>query len=433
MDKTLNILHLEDNPLDAELTIGVLRSAGFSCRSERVVEREEFLARLQAGGHDVILLDHNLPHFDGITALRMAREHQPGTPAILISGTVGEEVAIECLKAGATDYVMKSRLERLAPVMRRALEERDQLLQRQRAEEALHEYLAYTERLNEELKTSQLELESAVRDLTRINHELDDFAYIASHDLKEPLRGIHNYATFLLEDYQDHLDEEGRAKLETLTRLAQRLEGLIDGLLRFSRVGRMDVGRADADLNEVVHEILDSLQVSLRESAVAVRIPRRLPVVSCDPMLVGEVFHNLVTNAIKYNDKSAKWVEIGYVGPEEQRDESAAPRGSDSPSGSPRPVAFYVRDNGIGIPQKHAGVIFRIFKRLHGRDQFGGGTGAGLTIAKKIVERHGGRIWLDSVLGEGTTFWFTLQGEKGKEGARDVVADLAGAAADTHR
>jgi PAS domain S-box-containing protein len=237
------------------------------------------------------------------------------------------------------------------------------------------------------------ELQEKNADLARSNQELDDFAYVASHDLKEPLRGIHNYAKFLLEDHGLQLAGDGRDKLETLTRLAQRMEALIDSLLQFSRVGRLALAHQDADLNDVVGSALEALQITLKEERVEVRIPERLPIVRCDRVRVREVFHNLITNAVKYNDKPNKWVEVGARG------------------GGGGPVAFYVRDNGIGIPAKHHDAVFRIFKRLHGRNKFGGGTGAGLTIVKKIVERHGGRIWVESAVGEGTTFFFTLAPE----------------------
>jgi PAS domain S-box-containing protein len=231
-------------------------------------------------------------------------------------------------------------------------------------------------------------------ELSRSNQELDDFAYIASHDLKEPLRGIHNYATFLIEDYGERLDNEGHAKLETLKRLSQRMEALINALLEFSRVGRLDLAMKPVDLNQVMRDVKDSLRVSLEETRTEVRIPRALPVVEGDRVRVGEVFYNLVTNAMKYNDKPERWIEVGWK-------EGAPP-------------VFYVRDNGIGIREKHQESIFRIFKRLHAREAFGGGTGAGLTIVKKIVQRHGGRIWLESAFGEGTTFYFTLRGESEK-------------------
>ena len=237
------------------------------------------------------------------------------------------------------------------------------------------------------------ELEARNNDLSHSNEELDDFAYIASHDLKEPLRGIHNYARFLNEDYGDKLDDDGHAKLATIARLAQRLEDLIDTLLIYSRVGRVDLALEETDLDEIVRDVLDSLAISLKEKGVKVRVPERLPKLYCDRARVAEVFRNLLTNALKYNDKPEKWVEIGFERPLE---------------GATR---FYVRDNGVGIREKHLDTVFRIFRRLHARDQFGGGAGAGLAIVKKIVERHRGRIWVESVLGEGSVFRFTLQPE----------------------
>ena len=239
-----------------------------------------------------------------------------------------------------------------------------------------------------ERQRAERELEERNADLHRSNQDLDDFAYIASHDLKEPLRGIHNFAAFLLEDYGERFDEEGRSKLETLTRLTRRMEVLIDSLLHFSRLGRVDLAIDDVDLNEVVAEVVDSLATHLRESRVEIRLPRPLPVVRCDRVRVRELLYNLIINAAKYNDKPEKHIEIGFID-----------------------QAFYVRDNGIGIQAKHFDSIFRIFKRLHGRDKFGGGTGAGLTIVKKIVERHNGRIWVESTYGEGTTVYFTLAKE----------------------
>lgn len=261
------------------------------------------------------------------------------------------------------------------------------------------ELLRAKEDLEERVKDRTREIERRNEELYQSNKELDDFAYIASHDLKEPLRGIHNFSSFLIEDYADKLDGEGRSKLETLMRLTRRMETLIDSLLQFSRLGRVDLAMDQVDLNETVAEVFESLAITLQESGTQVRIPRKLPTVRADRARVGEIFYNLVVNAVKYNDKPEKWIEIG-----------ALVEGDSDGAGQP-PV-FYVRDNGIGIAEKHHESVFRIFKRLHGRDKYGGGTGAGLTIAKKIVERHHGRIWLESSAGEGTTFYFTLEEER---------------------
>lgn len=216
--------------------------------------------------------------------------------------------------------------------------------------------------------------------------ELDSFAYAASHDLREPLRGIHNYARFLVEDYADALDEEAVSRLETLVRLAKRMESLIEALLRYSRVGRTEISTEPTDLEAVVASVLELLAHTIKERGARV-VVHPLPTVDAHAPVVGEVFANLITNALKYNDAAEPLVEIG-------RD--------------PERGAFFVRDNGIGIEKRHLKDVFRIFKRLHGRSEYGGGVGVGLTIVEKIVHWHGGTIWAESEPGEGTTFFFTL-------------------------
>ncbi|WP_373539346.1 ATP-binding protein [Chamaesiphon sp.] len=233
-------------------------------------------------------------------------------------------------------------------------------------------------------------------ELERSNSELDSFAYIASHDLKEPLRGIHNYSNFLMEDYAQVLDADGVTKLNTVVRLTQRMEDLINSLLHYSRLGRAELSRQPTNLNEVARLAIDTLRISQPQSSIEFRLPRSLPTISCDRTQISELFTNLLTNAIKYNDKAEKWVEIGFT-----QSDSGDPQ-------DPSLYTFYVRDNGIGIPPQHLERVFQIFKRLHTQDQYGGGTGAGLTIVQKIVERHGGKIWVESTLDEGSTFYFTL-------------------------
>ncbi len=236
-------------------------------------------------------------------------------------------------------------------------------------------------------------------ELQRSNAELDAFTYIASHDLKEPLRGIHNYSKFLLEDYAEILDADGVEKLQSLIRLTQRMEGLINALLRYSRLGRAELAMKPSNLTKSIENIKETLKMSYNQSDWEIRMPLPLPTVKCDRVLVEEIFSNLISNGLKYNNQSQKWVEVGCL------------EGEGQIPGTQETVVklvFYVKDNGIGIRPKHLDAIFKIFKRLHGQNKYGGGTGAGLTIVKKIVERHQGQIWVESVYGEGSTFYFTL-------------------------
>jgi chemotaxis family two-component system sensor kinase Cph1 len=237
-------------------------------------------------------------------------------------------------------------------------------------------------------------------ELERSNDELDSFAYVASHDLKEPLRGIHNYALFLLEDYADKLDEEGVSKLQTLVRLSQRMEALIESLLQISRVGRQEMHPQPTDLNQVLAGVLDLLGPRLEQTDTTVAVPAPLPTLRCDPVRLSEVFNNLLTNALKYNNHAEKHVEIGVV----PTDQLPYHRLVDTALFE----VLYVKDNGIGIDLRHHESIFRIFKRLHSQEKYGGGTGAGLAIVKKMVEKHGGQLWVESEPGQGATFYFTI-------------------------
>ena len=234
-----------------------------------------------------------------------------------------------------------------------------------------------------------------IKDLKRSNQELDDFAYIASHDLKEPLRGLFNNARFLQKDYQDKLDADGIGRLQRLGYLCQRMENLVNDLLYFSRLGRQELAIQSTDLNEGVREIESMMETTLKERNTSILIPRPLPDIICDKPRITELLRNLITNAVKYNDKPKKTVEIGCIGDLETK------------NGVEKQV-FYVRDNGIGIEEEFFEEIFRIFKRLNEEDDDKKGTGVGLTFVRKIVERHGGRIWLESTLNQGTVFYFTL-------------------------
>jgi chemotaxis family two-component system sensor kinase Cph1 len=240
-------------------------------------------------------------------------------------------------------------------------------------------------------------------ELSHTNEELDAFAYVASHDLKEPLRGIHRYAHQLLES-AELLGDEDRGKLDRLMQLTSRMDSLLDSLLHFSRIGRAGSSLEAVNLGEVLAEAVELAGPQGSSSRVDLVVPRPLPTAQCHRLWCREVFINLMSNALKYTGKTVKRVEVGYIGADEIRPRPGCPSGSEAHT------IYYVADNGIGIERKHYEQIFRMFKRLHGRDQYGGGIGAGLTLVRKLVERHRGQVWLDSVAGQGTTFYFTLPG-----------------------
>lgn len=243
-------------------------------------------------------------------------------------------------------------------------------------------------------KQHDLQLRQYTEALERSNSELDDFVYIISHDLKEPVRGIYSYSQFLIEDYADILDDSGRSKLHSLKKLSRRMEDLIDKLLYYSRLGRTELAFTQMDLNKIVEEVLDMLEPMIEAEKATIHIDSPLPTIVCDQARVGEIFRNLITNGMKYNDNVTKTIHIGVT--------------QNHPNFPGVPV-FYIQDNGIGIPAKHHESVFKMFKRLHGRDAYGGGTGSGLTIVKKIVNRHGGKIWIEEGKGGGTVFYFTLK------------------------
>jgi len=226
------------------------------------------------------------------------------------------------------------------------------------------------------------------REIEERNKELDDFTYVVSHDLKEPLITIEGYSKILLKDYNAALDQDGKEYLETVVQSSGHMKNLIDDLLTLSRLGHVKEAAEVVSSGEVVMDVVHDIQFTLHERNALVEVTTELPEVRYNRTQLGIVFRNLIANAVKFNDKPQPKVEISAR--EEKQD-----------------YVFSVKDNGIGIEERYFERIFMIFQRLHRKEEFRG-TGAGLTIVKKIVENHHGRIWVNSTLGEGTTFSFTI-------------------------
>jgi light-regulated signal transduction histidine kinase (bacteriophytochrome) len=240
---------------------------------------------------------------------------------------------------------------------------------------------------NRDLALSRKALEESIAELARSNADLQQFAYVASHDLKEPLRMVASYTQLLARRYKGKLDSDADEFIRYAVDGANRMQWLINDLLAYSRVTVQDKVSEEVDCNSVLEEVLSDLRVAVEESrAVVTRAP--LPTVMADRIQLGQLFQNLIGNAIKFHGKEPPQVHV-----------SAERR--------PTEWLFSVRDNGVGLDPEYAERIFVIFQRLHNREEYPG-TGIGLAICKKIVERHGGRIWVVSQTDQGATFHFTL-------------------------
>jgi signal transduction histidine kinase len=362
----LRALLIEDNQLDSELILRSLRSNGYEVASVVVQDEAAFTKALHAHHPEIVLADYNLPTWKGMEAVAVLHREGLDVPLILVSGALGDVTAVDCIKRGATDYVLKDGLARLPEAIRRALEEKATRQLRLRAER--------------DLARKNVELE-------RSNADLEQFAYVASHDLQEPLRMVTAYTQLLAERYQGKLDADADKFIGYASEGAQRMQVLIQDLLAFSRVGR-NVARREVECNSMMLEILQTLSSSIQESGAAITAGA-LPTLWGDRTQLAQIFQNLIGNAIKFRKQEEPLVI------------------SVSAEKNDLEWRFKVTDNGIGIAPEHLENVFVVFQRLHARTEYPG-NGIGLAICKKIVERSGGKIWVESEVGHGASFIFTL-------------------------
>ena len=355
----LKVLMVEDDPNDIELNLRALQESGFDVDCDAVQTRDEFAERVRVTAYDVILADYNLPAWNGMETVEVLRQEKLDIPVIVVSGYLGELRAVECIKQGAADYVLKDHLVRLQESVRRALRDK---------------------KLREEHRCAQ-------EDLARSNRDLEQFAYVASHDLQEPLRMVAIYTQLLAERYRGKLDADADKYIHYAVDGATCMQTLVHDLLAFSRVGRQGREFTLVDCAAVIAVALKNLHAAIQESGARVECGHLPPVVA-DSSQMTQLFQNLIGNAIKFRGAEPPVVRI------------TADR-------TKQEVIFSVADNGIGIAPEHADSIFVIFKRLHTRAEYPG-SGIGLAICKKIVEQHGGRIWVESEPGHGCNFRFAL-------------------------
>jgi signal transduction histidine kinase len=331
----------------------------------------------RSGAFDVLITDLMMPDMDGIELLRAAQEIDPELVGLVMTGHGTIDTAVEAMKSGALDYILKPfNLRTIIPVLSRAL-----AVRRLRLENAT---------LLQRVANRTTELEAANRELQRANKELEAFTYSVSHDLRQPLNGVIGFTEFLVSEKPGPLNARQKEFLDNIHRGGQQLLRLTDDLLNFSRLGQQPLQRETVSVGTMVLEILHQLRDAEPQRNVELRVGP-LPDARADPALLRQVLVNLLSNAFKFTRLVPNAV-IEVAGRQQEGE-----------------CTYNICDNGAGFDMRKAQRLFAIFQRLHSDRDFEG-NGVGLSIAQRIVERHGGRIWAEAAVGQGAKFTFTLPG-----------------------
>ncbi len=418
-----NILVVDDTAENLRLLSTMLNQRGYTPRC--VINGKMALRACNSNPPDLILLDIMMPEMNGYEVCQHLKL-EPKTreiPVIFISAKDEVFDKVNAFAVGAVDYISKpfqfeevlARIEshlslrnlqkqlkeqnvllqeeiisRLA--VEKTIHEKNQILQQEiRTRRAVEQTLQEQNLLLQQEISNRQHAESALlksnQELARSNAELEQFAYVASHDLQAPLATIASYAQLLEKRYKDQLDSQASKFIGNIVQGCTRMQTLIDDLLEYSRVGRSQKPFQMTNCNHALEQALANLQGAIRETQAVVTY-NELPAVMGDISQLVQLFQNLVSNAIKYRHNAPPVVHITACKQEKN-------------------WLFSVSDNGIGIATQHQERIFQIFQRLHTQREYSG-TGIGLAICQKIVERHGGCIWVESAPDRGSTFHFTL-------------------------
>ncbi|MBN2312984.1 MAG: response regulator [Sedimentisphaerales bacterium] len=363
------------------------------------------IARSEGHPYEVMFVDMRMPPgWDGLQTIEQIWEIDPDIQAVICTAYSDYSWGEITERLGRSDKLLilkkpfdSAEVAQLAS----ALTEKWHLTQQaalkteeleQRVEERTNALTQANERLKEEIverEEAQRQQAELLGTVENMNKELKDFASIVSHDLKAPLRGIKALATWIMDDCSDKLGEEANEQLNMLVNRVDKMYELVDGVLRYSRAGRTEENPLQIDLNKYIPDIIDMLAPP---ENIQITFESTMPVIECEQTRILQLFQNLLGNAIKYNDKPKGQIKIDCV---EEGDF----------------WKFSIADNGPGIEEKHFERIFKMFQILTVTDK-PEGTGVGLTIAKKITEMCGGTIWVESQLGKGSTFFFTLPKKK---------------------
>jgi two-component system sensor histidine kinase/response regulator len=373
------ILIIDDNPVNIQVLAAVLTDAGY--QTGVAMSGKQAFEFLEENIPALILLDIMMPEMDGFEVcerIKMNDNHK-NIPVIFLTAKSENADILKGFKVGGVDYIVKpfnnAELRARVGTHMELKQSRDALV-----------------KLNEQICQMNEELEQRVAERTvklkMLNDEQAAFSYAIAHDLRSPLRAMNGYSRFMLEDYSDKMDDDGKDLLQKINSNTLRIADLIDHLLSYSRLSRTEITRTLLNLNELVQSVVQDLQQNQQQRKIQF-IVRDLPGINADATMITQLFIQLVSNAVKFTSKVEEAViEIGInlVGNE---------------------TVFFVRDNGAGFDMEFYNKLFGVFQRLHGVNEFEG-YGIGLTFAKAIVDKHGGRIWAESEENKGATFYFTL-------------------------
>ena len=391
MKPLLRILYLEDDPRDAELVQEILAAGGIECALTRVETETDFTSTLEKGGIDLVLADYTLPSFDGLSALEIVQKNWPSVPLIFVSGTLGEEVAIEALKKGATDYVFKTRLSRLAPSVQRALREAGERSDLIKAEEALQK--------------AQAELAHVARVTT-----LGELTASIAHEINQPLSAVVNNANAglrWLSGESPNIDE-AREAIRRILRDGNRAAGVISKTRALFKKAPMT--KEQFDINEAVEEIVTLTQSEAQRNRVLVRtgLDGNIPLVLGDRAQLQQVVLNLLLNAIEAVSGMSEGRREVFVRSQKGRGDAVESRAQNAGHHDPAQAEsthflVAVCDSGRGLDPTALEHLFDAFYTTKSQ-----GLGMGLAISRSIIEAHGGRLWAKANAPQGAIVQFAL-------------------------
>jgi signal transduction histidine kinase len=362
----LSLLIVDDEHASMRALCDTLEYEGY--RTYGYTSAADALAAMRERSFDLLLADLQMPGTNGIELMKSAQLIDPTLVAVIMTGHGALETAVAAMKAGALDYIQKPiKLSTALPVLERALAVRQLRIEKKRLEENVRE------------RTEQLKI---------ANRELEAFSYSVSHDLRAPLRAVSTFTQALLAEHLGTLNEEGRRLLQNVNAGAAHMDRLITDLLRLSQLNRQELHRQPVRFGELVSRVIEDLAGERAGRDIEFMVAD-FPTWQVDPGLMQQVFVNLISNALKFTrGRPQARVEIGY-----------------RMNGTT--LVCFVKDNGVGFNIKYMNKLFGVFQRLHSADQFEG-TGVGLSIVRRIVERHGGTVWVDGAQDQGATFYFSL-------------------------